>query len=47
MFKKKDYPTYGVVQENVNQISNQIDRIDRALSLLQDFKTHIERDSEE
>lgn len=45
--QKEIYPTYDIVQEKVSQISNQIDEIDRALSLLQDFKSHIERDSEE
>lgn len=45
--QKKDYPTYGVVQENVNQITKQINEIDRALSLLQDFRQHTEEDSEE
>ena len=45
--QKEIYPTYDIVQEKVSQISNQIDEIDRALSLLQDFKTHTERNSEE
>lgn len=45
--QKEDYPTYGVVQENINQLTKQVNEIDKVLSLLQDFRQSTEEENSE